>query len=97
MLGKIAWQKVEERRKSFNIAEILVRPINSCTSEQFRDIQEVILLIHYCKTMYCCWMTLHGTSTTSGTLSKCTPLSKSGLIPGGKASEGTGGQYSSQP
>ena len=43
--------------------------------EKFKDIQEVILLIHHCKTLYCSWRTLPNTSVTSGTLSKCTPLS----------------------
>ena len=60
-------------------------------------IREVILLIHCCKTMYCCWMTLQSTSTTSGTLSKCTPLSKVDWSQEEKASEGTGSQCSSQP
>ena len=34
------------------------------------------MLIHYCKTLYCCLMTLPSSSTTSATLSKCTPLTK---------------------
>ena len=82
-LGKLPCKRREERRKGFNIAWTLIRPINSCTSEQFRDIQEVILLIHYCKTMYCCRMTLPSTSTTSGTLIELHSIVKSGLIPGG--------------
>ena len=52
--------------------------------KQFRDIHEVVLLIHNFRTMYCCPMTLPRTATTSGTISKCTPLSNSRLIPGGK-------------
>ena len=55
--------------------------LNPCPSDkflylQFKDIQEVLWLIHYCQTMYCCRMTLPSTSTTSGTLSTCTRFSK---------------------
>ena len=49
---------------------------------QFKDIQENISLIHYCKTIYCYRMTLPSTSTTSGTPTRSTPLFKSGSIPG---------------
>ena len=44
--------------------------------EQSKDIQEVLSLIPRCKTMYCCWMTSPSTSTTSGTLTTCTPSSR---------------------
>ena len=96
-LGWILWQKEEERREDFNTAWILMRPINSCTSEQFKDIQEVISFIYHCKTMYCCRMTLPSTCTTSGTLSKCIPSSKVDWSHEGKVSEGTSSQCSSQP
>ena len=46
-----------------------------CISEQSRDIQEVLSLILHCKTMYCYWMTSPSTSTTSVTLTTCTPSS----------------------
>ena len=46
--------------------------------------------------MYCYRMTLPSTSTTSGTLSKCTPLSKVDKSQEEKASEGTGSLCSSQ-
>ena len=54
-------------------------------SGQFRDIQEIFLLILHCKTMYCCRMTSPSTSTTSGTPTRCTQLFKSGLITEGKS------------
>ena len=44
-----------------------VNPTNSCTFEQFKDIQEIMLLILSCKTMYCYRKDLPSTSTTSGT------------------------------
>ena len=46
-------QKVEDKRKGFNIAWIRAILINSCTFEQFKEIQEIMLLILHCKTMYC--------------------------------------------
>ena len=46
------WQKVEDKRKDFNIAWIRTIPINSCSFEQFKDVQEVQSILH-CKTMYC--------------------------------------------
>ena len=46
------WQKVEDPRKGFNIAWIRTILINSCTFEQFKDIQEVLSILH-CKTMNC--------------------------------------------
>ena len=41
-----------------------------------QGIQEVLSLIQHCKTMYCCRMTSPSTSTTSGTLTTCTPSSR---------------------
>ena len=41
--------------------------INSCTFEQFKDIQEKVPLILRCKTMYCDRKDLPSTSTKSGT------------------------------
>ena len=66
-IGYQHWQKEEEQRKYFNIAWIQTLPINSCTFEQFRDIQVVVLLILHCKTMYRYRKDLPSTSTTSGT------------------------------
>ena len=43
--GYQLWQKEEELRKGFNIAWIQTLPINSCTFEQFKEIQEKMLLI----------------------------------------------------
>ena len=45
-------RRVEERRKDFNFAWIQTLPINSCTFEQLKDIQKIMLLILHCKTMY---------------------------------------------
>ena len=53
MLGQLSWQKEQERRKGFNIAWILLRPINSClpsNSGTFRrysrpTLQDNILLL----------------------------------------------------
>ena len=44
------WHEEEERRRDFNTAWIQTIPINSCTFEQFKDIQELMLLILHCKT-----------------------------------------------
>ena len=66
-LGSASWQKEEDRRKSFSTAWTLILPNISCISEQSRDIQGVLL------TMYCYRMTSTITSTTSGTLTTCTP------------------------
>ena len=85
MFEKIAWQNEEERRKCFNIAWIPIRPIISCTSEQFRDIQEVILLIRYCKTLYCCRMTFTEYIYHIGDAVEMHSIIKPGLIPGGKS------------
>ena len=96
--GKVRWHFAMDRRRTyFTVAWILTLPNISCISDQSRDIQEVIMMIHYGKTMYCCRMTSPSTSTTSGTLSKCTPLSKVDWSQEEKASEGTGSQCSSQP
>ena len=48
------WQEEEEEelRKDFNVAWMQTLRINSCTFEQFKDIQEMMLLILHCKTMY---------------------------------------------
>ena len=60
-------QKEEERRNDLNIVWIQTLPINSCTFAQFKDIQEIMLLILHCKTMYYYRNDLPNTSTTSGT------------------------------
>ena len=46
------WHKVEDKRKGFNIVRIRTILINSCTFEQFKDVQ-VVQSIHNCKTIYC--------------------------------------------
>ena len=61
------------------------------------DIQEVLSLIQHCKTMYCCRMTSPSTSTTSGTLTTCTPSSRADWFQEERVSKGTGRQCSSQP
>ena len=66
-------------------------------SEQFRDIQEVTSLNLHCKTMYCCRMTSPSTSTTSGTLTTCTPSSRVDWSQEEKVSKGTDSQCFSQP
>ena len=42
--GKLCWRKEEDQRKGFNIVWILTLPNTSCTSEHFKDIQEVMQL-----------------------------------------------------
>ena len=66
-IGYQLWQREEELGKDFNIAGIQTLPIKSCTFEQFKDIQEITLLILHCKTMYYYREDLPSTSTTSGT------------------------------
>ena len=72
----------KRRRKEEHISILL---LNSCTSEQFRDIQEVIFVIHYCKTMYCCRMTLQEYIYHNQNAFEMHSIIKSGLIPGGKS------------
>ena len=48
----ISGKKEKDERKGFNIDWIQTILINSCTFEQFKDIQEVLSILH-CKTMYC--------------------------------------------
>ena len=54
-------------------------------------------LILHCKTMYCCRMTSQSTSTTSGTLTTCTPSSRADWFQEEEVSKGTGSQCFSQP
>ena len=49
-IGYQNWQWEDERRKDSNIVWIQTPPINSCTFEQFKDVQEKVLLILHCKT-----------------------------------------------
>ena len=79
--GYQLWQKEEGRRKDFNLVWIQTLPINSCTFEQFKDIQEKVSLFLRCKTMYCYRKDLPSTSATSGT--RTISIRKNGLIPGG--------------
>ena len=97
VFGWILWQKEEESRKGFNGAWILIHTIKSFPSIQFKDIQEVILLIHCCKTMHCYWMTSPSTSTTSGKPTRRTPFFKVDRSQGEKVTEGTDSHCSSQP
>ena len=46
------WQKVEDKRKGYNIAWIRTIVIISCTFEQSKDIEEVQSILHW-KTKYC--------------------------------------------
>ena len=68
--------KEEDRRKGFRTAGTLILPNISCISEQSRDILEVLSLILHCKTICCYRTTSPITSTTSGTLTTCTPSSR---------------------
>ena len=98
-LGSASWQKQEDKRKGFSTAWTPFLPNISCISEQSRDIQEVLSLILHCKTMCCCPMTSPSTSTTSGTLTTCTPSSRADWLQEEKVSRGTGSQcfYSREP
>ena len=51
-IGYQLWQKDEELRKDFIIPWIQTLPDNSCSFEQFKDIQEMPLILS-CKAMYC--------------------------------------------
>ena len=95
-LGPLSWQKEEDRRKGFSTAWTLILPIISCISEQSKDTQEVLSLILLCKTMHCCRMTSPSTSTTSGTLTTCTP-SRVDWFREEEVSKGTNSQCFSQP
>ena len=61
------WQEVEDKGKGFNIAWTRTILINSCTFEQFEDIQEMMLLILHCQTMYCYQKVLPSIFITSET------------------------------
>ena len=52
-IGHLFCEKEEDHRKSVNIAWTVILPKTWCVLEQFKDNQEVILLIQSCKTMYC--------------------------------------------
>ena len=75
-LGSASWQKEEDRRKGFSAARAPTLPNISCISRQSRDIQEVLSLILHCKKVCCYRTTSPSTSTTSGTLTTCTPSSR---------------------
>ena len=72
-LGSPSWPQEDDRRKGFSTAGTLIFPNMSCIPEQSRDIQEVLALVLHCKTMYCYRTTSPSRSTTSGTLTTCTP------------------------
>ena len=78
--GYHLWQKEEQLRKGFNIAWIQTLPTTSCTSEQFKDIQEKTLLILRCKTMYYYRKDLLSASSTSGNASELNSIIRNGLI-----------------
>ena len=77
-------QKGQDGREEFNIARILVRQINPCTSSEFRDIPDKILLIHYCRAAYCHRMTFPA-HRPHRELYEVHSIVKSGLIPGEKS------------
>ena len=86
MIGFLFWQKEEESRNSFNVARILTLPINSCTFEQFKDVQEKMLLILSCQTVYCYRKDLPSTSIYHvGNVSEVHSIIRNGLIPGWKS------------
>ena len=73
-------KKEEESRKGFNIiAWIQTFPATSCISEQFKDIQEIMLLILSCETMGFTEYIYH-----VGNASEMNSIIRSGLIPGGR-------------
>ena len=65
--------KGEGQKQKFQHCLNPILPNISCISEQSKEILEVLLLILHCKTMCCYRMTSPSTSTTSGTLTTCTP------------------------
>ena len=86
------------QKKRFQYCLNLFSSKKFCTSEQFRDIQEITLLIHYCMVMYWYRMTFAEYICHIGNAFEMHSIIKSGLIPGGKkALEGTDSQSSSQP
>ena len=72
-IGYLFWPKEEEPRNGFNIGWIQTLPTTSCTLEQVKDIQEVMLWILSCKTVHCYQKDLLSTSTTSGMQVKWIP------------------------
>ena len=82
-IGYQLWQKEEELRKDFNFAKFQTLPINSCTFKQFKVIQEIMLLILNCKTVYYYRKDLPSTPTTSRT--RVNSIMRNGLIAGGKS------------
>ena len=87
----------KRRRTEEKVAWTPILPNISCISEQSRDIQEVLSLILHCKTMYCYRMSSPITSTTSGTLTTCTPSSRVDWFREEEVSKGTGSPCFSQP
>ena len=94
-IGYQLWPKGEKRRKDFNIAWIQTLPINSCTFEQSKVIQEKLLLI------------LHGKDNVLlpkgfteyiyhvGNANELNSIIRKELIPGGKVSIEEDKRYSS--
>ena len=70
-------QLLDRRRRTEEKISVLHEPWFFQTfpvfSEQSRDIQEILSLILHCKTMFCHRTTSSSTSTTSGSLTTCTP------------------------
>ena len=109
--GKVRWyfamdswcmgKLLGKRGRREEIFQYCLVPFSPDKFLYFRAIQghsgRTLADILHCKTMYCYRMTLQSTSTTSETLSKCTPLSKVDWSKKEKASEGTCNQSSSQP
>ena len=96
-LGEVSWRLGEDNRKGFSTVWTLILANISCISEKSRDIQEVFSFILHCKTMYCFQRTSPSTSTTSRTLTTCTPSSRADWFREEEASERTGNQCTSQP
>ena len=75
---------MEKQRKDVNIVLIQTLPINSCTFEQFNNIQEKVLLILRCKTTYCCRKDLPKYLYHVGNANELNSIIGNGLILGGK-------------
>ena len=76
--GKRRWSE-----KDFNIARIQALPNNSCTFQQFTDIQETMLLILHCKTIYSYRKDLPSYNNHVGNANELNSKVRNALIPGG--------------
>ena len=71
----------KEKRKGFNIAWIQTFLTNCCTLEQFKDILEVLLILH-CKTLYC-YQKVYRVHVSRRNGKELRSIVNNGLIPGG--------------